>query len=31
MYAAPFCLHGVRNTGSTPLMFYYFKWIAKSH
>lgn len=21
-------LHGVRNTGSTPLLFYYFKWKA---
>jgi mannose-6-phosphate isomerase-like protein (cupin superfamily) len=30
MYAAPFCLHGVRNTGSAPLTFYYFKWIAKA-
>jgi mannose-6-phosphate isomerase-like protein (cupin superfamily) len=29
MYAAPNYLHGVRNTGSVPLMFYYFKWIAK--
>jgi quercetin dioxygenase-like cupin family protein len=29
MYAAPNCLHGIRNTGSTPLTLYYFKWIAK--
>jgi quercetin dioxygenase-like cupin family protein len=30
MYAAPNCLHGIRNTGSTPLTLYYFKWIVKS-
>ena len=30
MYAAPNCLHGIRNTGSTLLTLYYFKWIAKS-
>jgi quercetin dioxygenase-like cupin family protein len=29
MYAAPNCLHGIRNTGSTRLTLYYFKWIAK--
>ena len=29
MYVAPYCLHGLRNTGSTSLMIYYFKWIAK--
>jgi quercetin dioxygenase-like cupin family protein len=29
MYAAPNCLHGIRNSGSTPLTLYYFKWIAK--
>ena len=29
MYAVPNCLHGVRNTGSTRLTLYYFKWIAK--
>ena len=29
MYAAPNCVHGIRNTGSTALTFYYFKWIAK--
>jgi quercetin dioxygenase-like cupin family protein len=29
MYATPNCLHGIRNTGSTPLMLYYFKWIAR--
>jgi mannose-6-phosphate isomerase-like protein (cupin superfamily) len=30
MYAAPNYLHGVRNTGSTPLTFYYMKWVAKT-
>jgi mannose-6-phosphate isomerase-like protein (cupin superfamily) len=30
MYAAPNYLHGVRNTGSTPLTFYYVKWVAKA-
>ena len=30
MYVAPNFLHGVRNTGSTPLTFYYVKWIAKA-
>lgn len=29
MYAAPNCLHGIRNTGSTALTLYYFKWTAK--
>ena len=30
MYAAPNFLHGVLNTGSTPLTFYYVKWVAKT-
>jgi hypothetical protein len=30
MYTAPNYLHGVRNTGAIPLVFYYFKWIAKT-
>jgi mannose-6-phosphate isomerase-like protein (cupin superfamily) len=30
MYAAPNYRHGVRNTGSTPLTFYYVKWVAKA-
>jgi len=30
MYVTPNYLHGVLNTGQTPLMFYYVKWIAKS-
>jgi quercetin dioxygenase-like cupin family protein len=30
MYAAPNYLHGVRNTGSAPLTFYYMKWVAKA-
>ena len=29
MYAAPNCLHGIRNTGRSSLTLYYFKWIAK--
>jgi quercetin dioxygenase-like cupin family protein len=29
MYAAPYCLHGIRNTGPTLLMLYYFKWITR--
>ena len=28
MYAAPNELHGIRNTGSAPLTFYFIKWIA---
>jgi len=28
MYCAANKLHGVKNTGRTPLMFYYFKWKA---
>lgn len=27
MYAAPNVAHGIRNTGSTPLTFYFVKWI----
>jgi mannose-6-phosphate isomerase-like protein (cupin superfamily) len=26
MYSAANKTHGIRNTGKTPLMFYYFKW-----
>ncbi len=26
MYCAAGKLHGVQNTGKTPLLFYYFKW-----
>ena len=29
MYTAAEKLHGIRNTGSEPLLFYYFKWKAK--
>lgn len=29
MYVASNYLHGVLNTGHTPLLFYYVKWIAK--
>jgi quercetin dioxygenase-like cupin family protein len=28
MYAAPNVSHGIRNTGKTPLTFYFIKWIA---
>ena len=28
MFCAGNKLHGIRNTGSAPLMFYYFKWKA---
>ena len=28
MYCAANKLHGVKNTGSTPLLFYYYKWMA---
>ena len=28
MYCAANRLHGVTNTGKTPLIFYYYKWIA---
>ena len=28
MYCAGNKLHGIKNTGKTPLMFYYFKWKA---
>ena len=27
MYCAAGRVHGVRNTGKTPLLFYYYKWI----
>ena len=27
MYSAANKMHGIRNTGKTPLTFYYFKWI----
>jgi len=30
MYAAPNYLHGIKNTGQSPLTFYYIKWIAHS-
>ena len=30
MYAAPNYLHGIKNTGHSPLTFYYIKWIAHS-
>ena len=30
MYVTPNYLHGIRNTGTSPLTFYFFKWIAKS-
>lgn len=28
MYCAANKLHGIKNTGSTPLMFYFYKWKA---
>ncbi len=28
MYCAGNKLHGVKNTGTAPLMFYYYKWMA---
>ena len=31
MYCAGNTLHGITNTGQTPLTFYWSKWIAKSH
>lgn len=27
MYCAGNHLHGIKNTGSTPLLFYYYKWL----
>lgn len=30
MYCAAEKLHGIRNTGDKPLLFYYFKWKAKA-
>ncbi|HYM10361.1 MAG TPA: cupin domain-containing protein [Bryobacterales bacterium] len=29
MYCAAGHTHGVTNTGQTPMMFYFYKWIAK--
>jgi quercetin dioxygenase-like cupin family protein len=29
MYCGAWKMHGIRNTGKTPLTFYYYKWIAK--
>jgi len=29
MYVTPNYLHGILNTGSTPLTFYFIKWIAQ--
>ena len=28
MYCAANCLHGIVNTGKTPLLFYFYKWRA---
>jgi mannose-6-phosphate isomerase-like protein (cupin superfamily) len=28
MYSEANQLHGVKNTGSAPLLFYYYKWLA---
>jgi len=30
MYVTPNYLHGIRNTGKSPLTFYYIKWISKA-
>jgi mannose-6-phosphate isomerase-like protein (cupin superfamily) len=30
MYSAGNHLHGIKNTGSSPLRFYFFKWLAKA-
>jgi len=30
MYVTPNYLHGIRNTGTNSLTFYFFKWIGKS-
>ena len=30
MYSAANKMHGIRNTGKVPLMFYYYKWIGGS-
>lgn len=30
MFTAGDTLHGIKNTGSEPLLFYYFKWLQKS-
>ncbi|MDQ2842840.1 MAG: cupin domain-containing protein [Acidobacteriota bacterium] len=27
MYCEGNAVHGIKNTGSTPMRFYYFKWI----
>ena len=29
MYAKPWDVHGIANTGTTPLRFFVFKWISK--
>jgi len=29
LYVAPNYLHGIRNTGSKPLTFYFIKWVGK--
>ena len=31
MYTAGNTLHGITNTGKTPLTFYWSKWLAKGH
>jgi hypothetical protein len=28
MYSEAHQLHGVKNTGKVPLLFYYYKWLA---
>ena len=30
MYTAADSLHGIKNTGQDPMLFYYFKWAKKS-
>ena len=30
MYCAAEVLHGIRNTGSTPMTFYFSKWLGKT-
>jgi len=30
MYVTPNYLHGIRNTGTSPLAFYYVKWVSKT-
>ena len=29
MYCAGNTLHGITNTGKTPMLFYFYKWLAK--